>query len=254
RRGRARGDRRCRSRRLDAAAAAFGGAGGGRAWPCPAVAAAAAATGQPAQCGRGAGRRGPARNPGRTRPGPAAAAHGRTGDARALAGGGGGLAPGRAGPGPDAPWRRPGTGRGGGRLALRAGRIDAGPLLAFAALGDRLPPRLRAWLLAAAPDVQIHELVIARDAGGRVRAHARLQALAFASVGDTPGLAGLAGTLDGDAAGFRFQVDPESQVRFDWPPGFGAPHLVALRGDVVGWREGAGMRVGTPWLRVEGEG
>lgn len=143
---------------------------------------------------------------------------------------------------------------GGSRLALRAGRIDAGPLLAFAALGDRLPPRLRAWLLAAAPDVQIHELVIARDAGGRVRAHARLQALAFASVGDTPGLAGLAGTLDGDAAGFRFQVDPESQVRFDWPPGFGASHLVALRGDVVGWREGAGMRVGTPWLRVEGEG
>src|SRR5690606_29790420 len=71
---------------------------------------------------------------------------------------------------------------------------------------------------------------------------------------DTPGLAGLAGTLDGDAAGFRFQVDPESVVRFDWPPGFGAPHPVTLRGDVVGWREGAGMRIGTPALRIEGEG
>ena len=143
---------------------------------------------------------------------------------------------------------------GGQRFALRAGRIDAGPLLAFAALGDRLPSRLRGWLLAAAPDARIHELAVARDAGGRVRAHARLEAIGFASVGDTPGLAGLAGTLDGDADGFRFQPDADARVRFDWPSGFGAPHLVTLAGDIVGWREGAGMRVGSPALRIEGEG
>ena len=143
---------------------------------------------------------------------------------------------------------------GGPRFALRAERIDAGPLLSVLALGDRLQPGLRAWLLAAAPDVQIHELSLAREADGRVRAHARLQELRMDSVGDTPGLAGLAGTLEGDAHGFRFLPDPQAQVRFDWPPGFGEPHLLTLRGEVVGWREGAGLRVGTPSLRVEGEG
>src|SRR5690606_13195849 len=64
---------------------------------------------------------------------------------------------------------------GGQRFALRAERIDAGPLLSALALGDRLAPGLRAWLLAAGPDVQIHDLAVAREADGRVRARARLQ-------------------------------------------------------------------------------
>ncbi len=143
---------------------------------------------------------------------------------------------------------------GGSRFALHAERIDAGPLLSVLAMGDLLEPGLRGWLLAAAPDVQIHGLALAREADGRVRAHARLEALRMASVGDTPGLAGLAGKLSGDGEGFRFEPDPQAQVRFDWPSGFGAPHPVTLRGEVVGWREGAGLRVGTPALRVEGEG
>src|SRR5690606_38561784 len=143
---------------------------------------------------------------------------------------------------------------GGSRFALRAARIDAGPLLSVLALGDRLEPGLRSWLLAAAPDVQIHEVALAREADGRVRAHARLEDLRIGSVGDAPGVSRLAGTLDADARGFRFQPDPDAPLRFDWPAGFGAPHLVTLHGEVVGWRDGAGLRVGSPALRVQGEG
>jgi len=143
---------------------------------------------------------------------------------------------------------------GGRRFALRAARIDAGPLLAALALGDRLDPGLRNWLLAAAPDARLADIAIASGDGGRVRASARVEALRFGTVGDTPGLEGLAGALTGDEQGFRFVPDPAATVRFDWPSGFGAPHVVKLRGDVVGWRDGEGMQVATPALRVDGEG
>ncbi|MDH5835692.1 YhdP family protein [Luteimonas kalidii] len=143
---------------------------------------------------------------------------------------------------------------GGARFALHATRIDAGPLLSALALGDRLEPGLRHWLLGAAPDARIHDLALAREADGRLRARARVESLQMASVGDTPGLSGLAGTLSGDADGFRFEPDPVARVRFDWPSGFGPPHVFTLRGDVAGWREGAGLKVGTPALRVQGEG
>jgi len=143
---------------------------------------------------------------------------------------------------------------GGAGFSLRAGQIDGGPLLALLALGDRFDPGLRRWLLGAAPEAEVRDLSIVRDERGRVRAQARLQALRFASLGDTPGLSGLAGTLSGDAQGFGFVPDPDAVVRFDWPSGFGAPHQVTLRGEIVGWREGDGLRVGTPALRVQGEG
>src|SRR5690606_14183115 len=135
---------------------------------------------------------------------------------------------------------------GGAGFSLHAGQIDGGPLLALLALGDRFDPGLRRWLLGAAPEADVRELSIVRDERGRVRAQARLQGLGFASVGDTPGVAGLAGTLSGDAQGFGFVPDPDAVVRFDWPSGFGAPHRLTLRGDIVGWREGDGLHVGTP--------
>ena len=143
---------------------------------------------------------------------------------------------------------------GGSQFALRAARIDAGPLVAALALGDRLDPGLRNWLLGAVPDASMRDIAVSRDADGRLRARARIEALRFATVGDTPGLDGVAGTLSGDEHGFRFEPDPAAVVRFDWPSGFGPPHPVTLRGDVVGWREGAGLRIGTPALRIDGDG
>ena len=143
---------------------------------------------------------------------------------------------------------------GGRHFALRAARIDAGPLLAALALGDRLDDGLRGWLLAAAPDARLADIAVAGGEGGRARVSARVESLRFGTVGDTPGLDGLVGELTGDERGFRFVPDPAATVRFDWPSGFGAPHRVKLRGDVAGWREGEGMWVATPALRVDGEG
>ncbi|TDK26106.1 TIGR02099 family protein [Luteimonas aestuarii] len=144
---------------------------------------------------------------------------------------------------------------GGDRFALRARRIDAGPLIAAFALGEQLPAGLRAWLLAAAPTVVLHDIDVSREGAGRLQASARVEALRFDTVDDTPGLSGLGGVLRGDGDGFAFTPDPEARLRFDWPSGFGAAHVIRLRGDVAGWRDGdAGLRIETPSLRVEGEG
>ncbi|HVI57586.1 MAG TPA: YhdP family protein [Luteimonas sp.] len=142
---------------------------------------------------------------------------------------------------------------GGRRPALLAARIDAGPLLAAAALSDRLAPGLRQWLLAAAPDAELRDVSVA-GAGGALDVHARIDGLRFAAHGTAPGIGGLAGVLDGDADGMAFEFDPRATLRFDWPAGFGAPHDVRLSGRVAGWRDGAGWRVATPALRVDGAG
>ena len=143
---------------------------------------------------------------------------------------------------------------GGQRQALLAKRIDAGPLLALAALSDRIEPGLRRWLLDGKPDVVLHDVEVAGRLGGRFNAHARIENLRFATHGHAPGISGLGGVLDGDANGLAFDFDPVATLRFDWPSGFGAPHDVHLTGRVAGWREGAGWQVETPALRISGVG
>ncbi|WP_246109163.1 YhdP family protein [Vulcaniibacterium gelatinicum] len=140
---------------------------------------------------------------------------------------------------------------GGTRQAVVAERVDAGPLLAVLALSDRLPPGLRRWLVAARPRLVLEEVELA-GGGGPLQARGRIVALAFPPIGNTPGLRGLTGAFEGDARGFRFVPDPQARVVFDWPPGFGVEHVVALQGTISGWREGAGWRVGTDSLHVRG--
>lgn len=143
---------------------------------------------------------------------------------------------------------------GGRRYALLAERLDAGPLLAAAALSDRLAPGLRVWLQNTRPQVALREVEVAGVRGDAMRAHARIDAFGFDAVGNAPGLSGLAGVFDGDTDGFTLQLDADSPMRFDWPRGFGVAHTVALQGTVGGWREGNGWRIGTPALRVRGDG
>src|SRR5690606_23005443 len=131
-------------------------------------------------------------------------------------------------------------------------RIDAGPLLALAALSDRITPEARRWLLEAAPGAVLHDVAVAGVGGGALTAHARIEDLGFSAHGDAPGIGGLSGVLDGDAGSLAFEFDPQATLRFDWPGGFGAPHDVRLRGRVAGWREGAGWRIATPALRIDG--
>ncbi len=143
---------------------------------------------------------------------------------------------------------------GGGRdFALAAGRVDAGPLLAVAALSDRLPPARRAWLLDAAPRVRLADVEVAGRGGGPLRLEGRLEGLAFAAVGRAPGVEGVTGTFHGDAQGWQLALDPQAPLRLDWPAGFGEVHQVRLDGHVLGWREGAGWRIASPALHVRGE-
>jgi uncharacterized protein (TIGR02099 family) len=165
----------------------------------------------------------------------------------------------------DAPVLRIGTGAqvqkldglllaGGERFALQAEKIDAGPLFATLALSDKLSPGLRRWLLAAKPRASLQDVEVAGRRGGALHTRARIDGLGFQPVGHSPGLHGLAGALDGDADGFALQLDPDATMRFEWPSGFGVTHAVKLRGSVGGWREGAGWRIGTSALRIDGDG
>lgn len=141
---------------------------------------------------------------------------------------------------------------GGRRYALVADRISLAPLLSVAALSDRLEPGLRRWMASAKPTAQLRNVVVAGNAGGAMRAKARIANLGFVPVGHSPGLSGLSGDLIGDADGFTMKLDPASPFVFDWPSGFGVPHPASLQGTVAGWREGAGWRVGTSALYAKG--
>jgi uncharacterized protein (TIGR02099 family) len=141
---------------------------------------------------------------------------------------------------------------GGAQYALQAKQLDAGPLLAAMALSDKLSPGLRRWLQSSRPVASLRDIEIAGRRDGAMRAHASIQGLGFASVGKSPGVSGLAGEIDGDGNGFTLRFDPQSEVSFDWPEGFGVVQVVKLSGEVGGWREGAGWRVGTTALHIDG--
>ncbi len=143
---------------------------------------------------------------------------------------------------------------GGDHFALHARQIDAAPLLAVAALSDRLPLALRRWIQVARPRAALRAIDVSGRRDGPVQAHARIDGFGFLAVGGAPGVQGLAGDLDGDAAGFALRLDPAAATRLDWPRGFGGARSFKLQGVVSGWRDGAGWRVATPGLRIDGEG
>lgn len=142
---------------------------------------------------------------------------------------------------------------GGAQYALLADEVDAAPLFAVLGLSDKVDPGLRRWLVQAKPGARLARLALSGRRDGAMHGEGTLRDISFAAVGDAPGLSGLAGDFDGDAAGFRLKLDPASRMRFDWPSGFAVVHDVRLQGEVLGWREGQGWRVGTPTLQVQGK-
>ncbi|MDQ3039314.1 MAG: hypothetical protein M3R16_05895, partial [Pseudomonadota bacterium] len=142
---------------------------------------------------------------------------------------------------------------GGQRFGLRARRIDAGPLLALAALSDALPSGLRTWLLASSAGVSLENVVASGRRGGPLRVDARLHNLHFAPVGNTPGMTGIDARLQGDAHALQLQLDPGGQVVFDWPRGFGVPHALSLKGAILAWRDGEAWKVQSPGLAIDGK-
>ena len=142
---------------------------------------------------------------------------------------------------------------GGERYALLADQVDAAPLFAVLGLSDKVDAGLRRWLVQARPGARLARLTLAGRKDGVLHAEGQLRNISFEAVGDAPGLSGLAGDFDGDASGFRLKLDPSSAMHFDWPSGFAVVHDVRLQGDLLGWREGNGWRVGTTALHVQGK-
>lgn len=141
---------------------------------------------------------------------------------------------------------------GGNEYAVQARQLEAAPLLSVLALSDRLDPGLRHWLARARPDLRVSKLALFGQRGGALRAQGHLDGVRFAAAGHAPGLDGLAGDFTGDGEGFVLTLDPQARARFDWPSGFGVVHDLKLDGRIAGWREGAGWRVGTPALHIDG--
>ncbi len=141
---------------------------------------------------------------------------------------------------------------GGTASALRVERLQAGPLLRVVGLSDRIAPALRAWLRQAKPRVGLSRVEMAGNLQGPLRVQAHVDGLSFNPVGHAPGLSGLGGALTGDAQGVALALDPAVPFRFDWPAGFGVAHPATLHGTLAAWREGAGWKVGTPSLVVDG--
>ena len=139
---------------------------------------------------------------------------------------------------------------GGRHFALRATRIDAGPLLALAALSDATPPRLRHWLLASDAGASVENISVSGERGGALQVDAQLRDLHFAPVGKTPGMTGVDAHLRGDSTALQIQFDPRGHVVFDWPTGFGVAHAMRIDGPVLAWREGDAWNVQTPGLAM----
>lgn len=140
---------------------------------------------------------------------------------------------------------------GGQRWALAAKRIEVGPILRVLALADPIAPAAKRWLAAARPGAQLRDVEVAA-AEGRLRARAAVSALRFAPVGDSPGVSGLSGRIEGDADGMVFEFDSRRPATLQWPRGFGVDHLLHMTGSVVGWREGSGWKMETPALHLFG--
>ena len=140
---------------------------------------------------------------------------------------------------------------GGATRALLAERVDAAPLIAVAALSDRLPGPVRAWLRSARPGAVLHDVAITGLRGGGLRARGRFEDAGFAAVDATPGLRGLDATFEADADGIALEFDGNAVGVFDWRPAFGTAHPLRLDGRVTAWRHGAGWRIGTSALDVD---
>lgn len=141
----------------------------------------------------------------------------------------------------------------GKQMQVQAAAAQAGTALRALALSDRLDAGLRHWLYLAKPQLDVAQLQLRGQQDGPLWVQGELQSLGFASVGNSPGLRGLGGRFEGDANGFSLQLQPQRQLQFDWPTGFGVRHDLHLAGQIVGWRdEAGGWRIGTPAMRVEG--
>ena len=146
---------------------------------------------------------------------------------------------------------------GGQHYGLRAERIDAAPLIAVAALSDRLPANLRRWLSASRPQAVLERIEVAglRAPEPAVAASATGSAATSGAITGTlddasGGLAGLADPADPAASSVSVQTAPASVATVTDPPPAGAAAAEAAAGPAPDAFAGGTLRIGADMREV----
>ena len=137
-------------------------------------------------------------------------------------------------------------------------RLDGANLSApanVAMLSDAVPPAWRRWLYAADPVGTVRHADLRFGSAQDFDVSADFDALAWHAVDVLPGVTSLTGSVLGDADGFSLHLPPHTAFGIDEPRMFRQPlEFSRLAGDVAGWREAVGWRIGTQALDFEGAG
>lgn len=141
----------------------------------------------------------------------------------------------------------------GNTAQLSAERIDMAPLLALAALSNRLPQGLAAWLAEAEPEGTVTALDVQLSQSEQLSGSARVADVGFAPVGRRPGLRGLGGQVQFDSAGGALAIEAPA-FALDWPSEFGPELPLTLAGQIALWRDGDSWTVGSDSFAVQAPG
>ncbi|PJJ96175.1 TIGR02099 family protein [Lysobacteraceae bacterium NML03-0222] len=141
-----------------------------------------------------------------------------------------------------------------GQWRIQVPHLPVDSVLGVASLADALSPQLRHWLGRARPQGALRNIKAYGQEGRLNWLEADAQALGFLPVADAPGLSGVGGKIRGDAQGLMLELAADAPMVFDWPRGFGIKHPLRARGTLALWREGNGLRFGSGYLDIQGEG
>jgi uncharacterized protein (TIGR02099 family) len=140
---------------------------------------------------------------------------------------------------------------GGKEIILKAPNIDLQPAFALLSLTDQMSPRLREWMVQAAPNARLSQVDLRGSRDGPWVGSMAVKDLQIESAGDRPGLRGLSGRLQMDGQGGVFSIQP-APITFLWPTNFKQDVDITLEGDLAFWRDDGLWSLGTSNLKAHG--
>jgi len=137
---------------------------------------------------------------------------------------------------------------------VQSGAMPLRPLGDLAMLATTTPAGLRDWLYGARPRGILARASLDWRGADAWELDAAGRDGGFAATGTLPGVASIDADLRGDAAALLIAI-PQQALAIEYPHVFRWPFAFsALGGDIVAWRTGDGVRLGTGRVGFEGEG